>query len=143
MANALESLVRKVSKELRGAQAGTLFKVPEEMQQTPCDFFGYDVNGRAILLECKMVKGKRLPCPGKGGLMPHQLRALMEAHVAGCHSIVLWQRERELAVLTWDVVEQLRQGRKSISWPDLPPLSVVSVEDEEIVRWKLIHAIRP
>jgi hypothetical protein len=39
MANKLELLLRKAGRELADYQVARIFKVPEEMSQTPCDFF--------------------------------------------------------------------------------------------------------
>jgi hypothetical protein len=82
MTNALELLLRKAGRELADHQVCRFFKVPEEMQQTPCDFFGYTKIGRAILIEAKWVHRTNLPINCSPGLLPHQWNELEAANKA-------------------------------------------------------------
>lgn len=97
-----------------------LFKVPEEMTTTPCDFFGYTKDGRAILLECKEVARASLPISCSPGLAPHQWNALRDAGRANCISLICWLRKGVLATIDIDMAVSLSQNRRSIPWKDIP-----------------------
>ena len=117
MANKLEALVRKAGRELMDYQVARLFKVPEEMSQTPCDFFGYTVEGRAILLECKMVNRTSLPIAStSNGLSVHQWNELMDANRANALALICWSRGDVCATITMDIAIKLAEGRRSIAW---------------------------
>lgn len=120
MANKLESLIRKAGRDLADWQVARIFKVPEEMTQTPCDFFGYTTEARAILIECKMVSRTSLPIGKSPGLAPHQWIALEEANRANCLALICWMRYTECAVISMDMAQSMSLGRKSISWQDIP-----------------------
>lgn len=120
MANKLESLIRKAGRDLADWQVARIFKVPEEMMQTPCDFFGYTIAGNAILIECKMVSRTALPICMSPGLAPHQWIALEEANRANCIALICWMRGKECAVLSMDMAQSMSLGRKSIAWADIP-----------------------
>lgn len=121
MSNKLETLMRKCGRILRDQQIATLFKVPEEMQQTPCDFFGYTRSGRAILVECKMVKRTALPIGNDPGLQPHQWCELEDAHRAGALSLIAWApAPGTVAVFSWAQAAQWAAGRASIPWKAIP-----------------------
>lgn len=120
MANALEALVRKAGRELMDYQVARIFKVPEEMTQTPCDFFGYTVSGRAILIECKMVERTSLPINDKSnGLSIHQWNELVDAEKAGCLALICWAQKDICKTITMDMARWFVQGRKSINWKDI------------------------
>lgn len=121
MTNKLETMMRQVGRELRDLQVAWIFKVPEEMQQTPCDFFGYTRTGRAILLECKMVQRASLPIGNSPGLSPHQWMELEEAHRAGAMSMIAWARGEEVAVFRFSLANELLGDRRSIRWDHIPP----------------------
>lgn len=114
---ALERDVRAAAVALYNAQIAYIFKCPEEMQQTPCDFFGFTRAGRAILIECKTVNRPNLPMGSSPGLMPHQIRALKQASQCEAISIVIWRRGSETAVFEWGEVAIASVNRKSIPWP--------------------------
>jgi hypothetical protein len=121
MSNRLETLMRKCGRILQDQQIARLFKVPEEMQQTPCDFFGYTRTGRAILIECKMVKRTALPIGDSPGLQPHQWCELEDAHRAGALSLIAWSPSPEaVAVFSWAQAAQWAAGRASIPWKGIP-----------------------
>lgn len=120
MTNQLETMMRKVGRDLRDQQQAWLFKVPEEMQQTPCDFFGYTRQGRAILLECKQVKGTALKVGGQPGLSGHQWVELEDAHRAGAISLIVWACHEMVAVFSWADAAQALGERKSIPWSAVP-----------------------
>lgn len=119
MTNKLESDFREIARKLYDLQVAYLFKVPEEYHQTPCDFFGHTINGRAILVECKQVNAPSLKVGGKPGLAPHQWIALRQAHRCGAISLVVWQRGSEVVVVPYSVCEVLAEGRRSIPWSDV------------------------
>lgn len=116
MSNRLEACLRKAGRELADYQVARLFKVPEEMQQTPCDFFGYTAIGRAILLEAKMVERESLPIGSSPGLLPHQWNELCDANRAGALALIAWCRDYTVAVISVDMAIALSGGRKSIPW---------------------------
>jgi hypothetical protein len=125
MTNKLELDLRAFARQLYNEQIAFLFKVPEDVQQTPCDFFGHTRFGRAILIECKMVKRRSLPlgAAGANGLQPHQWCALEQAHKTGAISLLLWQNGEDAALLNVPQIKLLAQGRKSIPWPGDQPLT--------------------
>jgi len=115
--NALELLLRKAGRELSDYQVCRFFKVPEEMQQTPCDFFGYTACGRAILIEAKMISGPRLDISAtSNGLSIHQWNELEAANKAGALSLICWARGGDCATLSFDLAAKLAEGRRSIPW---------------------------
>lgn len=118
MTNKLELVLRKAGRELADWQVARFFKVPEEMAQTPCDFFGYTAIGRAILIEAKMVNKTSLPIGDSGhhGLASHQWNELADANRAGALSLIAWARGDICAVISFDVALALAQDRKSIPW---------------------------
>jgi penicillin-binding protein-related factor A (putative recombinase) len=118
MTNKLEADFRAVARQLYDLQVAYIFKVPEEMQQTPCDFFGFTTNGIAILIECKQVNRNALPIGVSNGLAPHQWIHLRQAHRCGTHAFLIWRRAEETAVLPFSVCLELTEGRKSIAWSD-------------------------
>lgn len=119
MANKLEALIRQAGRELADYQVARIFKVPEEMQQTPCDFFGYTVHGRAILIECKMVNRTSLPISESPGLSAHQWNELSDANKAGALALICWSRGHVCATLTMDMAIRLSHGRLSIPWSSI------------------------
>ena len=121
MSNKLEIILRKVGRELADYQVARIFKVPEEMQQSPCDFFGYTVYGRAILIEAKMVDRESLPICSSPGLLPHQWGELSDANRAGALTLICWSRGSTVAVISMDMAIALSGGRKSIPWSAISP----------------------
>lgn len=127
--NELELHVRKVASFLHDHQVARLYKIPNDVkleggvvvhgEQTPCDFIGFTVSGRVILIECKMRQQLSLAV-GDKGLKPHQLKAITECHKAGGIGLLLWQRGDELAVIDPDQVLAYSRGRKSIPWKAIP-----------------------
>jgi hypothetical protein len=116
MSNKLEILLRRAGRELADYQVARFFKVPEELAQTPCDFFGYTVIGRAILIEAKMVERPSLPIGNDPGLQPHQWNELADANRAGALSLVCWARGGICATLSFDLAAKLAEDRRSIPW---------------------------
>ena len=119
MPNKLELMLRKAGRELADYQIARLFKVPEEMTQTPVDFFGYTAEGRAILVEAKMVNRPSLPIGQSPGLLPHQWCELMDANRANCLALICWARGGFCATLTMDMAIDLSAGRRSIPWKEI------------------------
>ena len=115
MTNKLETDIREFARQLYDEQAAFLFKVPEEMTQTPCDFFGFTRLGRAVLLEAKMVNRPSLPLGKEPGLRPHQLRALDQAEKSGCVSALIWRRGDVTVVVPYADIFVVT-GRKSLPW---------------------------
>jgi hypothetical protein len=130
--NKLESLLRKAGRELADWQVCRLFKVPEEMQQTPCDFFGYTPAGRAIMIEAKMVSRPRLPLGQAPGLSVHQWNALREAHRANCLALIAWQRGGTIAVFDVDMAIVLSTGMRSIPWQKIQERFLHPVSDSRV-----------
>lgn len=118
MSNRLETLLRKAGRELADWQVARLFKVPEEMQQTPVDFFGYTASGRAILIEAKLVDRDSLPIGCSPGLQPHQWNELQDANRAGALALICWARTASgsCATITVDIAMALSKDRASIPW---------------------------
>lgn len=133
MTNKLETMLRQVGRELRDLQVAWIFKVPEEMQQTPCDFFGYTRTGRAILIECKMVRSTSLKVCGQPGLSAHQWMELEEAHRAGAVSLIAWAAGGSVAVFPWQEAAAAAEGRRSIRWVDVPSWSKQPFTDEGLM----------
>jgi hypothetical protein len=121
MTNRLELLLRKAGRELADYQVARFFKVPEEMAQTPSDFFGYTAHGRAILIEAKMVHRASLPIADDPGLQAHQWNELMDAHRAGAIALICWSQGQTCATISMDVAITLAADRKSIPWKAIPP----------------------
>lgn len=116
----LESLLRITGRRLAEHQIAYLFKVPEEMTTTPCDFFGYTRTGRAILIECKEVQRPSLPIGTAPGLAPHQWNALRDAGRADCIALICWMREGILATIDIHMAAAFSRGRRSIPWKEIP-----------------------
>jgi penicillin-binding protein-related factor A (putative recombinase) len=117
MTNQLELDMRAFARDLYNANLAFVFKVPEEMQQTPVDFFGWRRDGRAIVIECKQVKRRSLPIgAGTNGLQPHQWNALELAHRCGAVSMLLWRNGEETLALPFSAVLEATADRKSIPW---------------------------
>jgi penicillin-binding protein-related factor A (putative recombinase) len=114
----LELRLRSVFRSIYDLQAAFVFKVPEELQQTPCDFFGFTSKGRAIVIEAKQVKRSSLPVGGEPGLLVHQVRALTQASNCGAISIVVWQHGDDIMCMHWHQASRLAVGRKSIPLMD-------------------------
>jgi len=123
MTNQLETDVRALCRTLYDERLAYGFKVPEEMSQTPCDFFGWTNRGRAIVIECKQVKRKSLPIgAGTNGLQPHQWNALELAHRCGALSFLIWRNGEDTRAIGFSQVAALSAGRRSVEWPLLAPL---------------------
>ena len=120
MSNKLETLLRKAGRELADYQVARFFKIPEEMQQTPCDFIGYTVTGRVILIEAKMVARASLPIGDSPGLSVHQWNELTDAHRAGALALICWSRGDVCASISMGTATLLSQGRRSIAWDEIP-----------------------
>lgn len=116
----LEALIRHTGRVLAEHQIAYLFKVPEAFTATPCDFFGYTKDGRAILIECKEVARASLPIGKAPGLAPHQWNALRDAGRANAISLICWMRKGMLATIDIDMAVSLSGGRKSIPWAHIP-----------------------
>lgn len=120
MGNKLELLIRKAGRLLRDHQIATLRKIPEEFQRTDCDFYGYTIVGRAILVEAKMVNRPSLPVGHPPGLLSHQWVALCEANRANVLTLICWMKGNEIATFDMDMAISLYRGRKSIPWDKIP-----------------------
>lgn len=118
--NELETILRKVGRDLADWQVARIFKVPEEMVWTPVDFFGYTKSGRAILIEAKMVSRPSLAIGRSPGLLPHQWAELCDANRANCLALICWAHRGEVATITVDMAIELSKGRKSVSWFAIP-----------------------
>jgi hypothetical protein len=117
MTNQLELEVREFSRTIYNESAAFLFKVPEELQQTPVDFFGFTRAGRAVLIECKQVRRTSLPVgDGTNGLQGHQWNALELAHRCGAVALLVWRRGADTLVLPFDAVLEATAARRSIPW---------------------------
>ena len=118
--NLLESLLRKAGFELAHHQVARFWKIPEALQQTPCDFMGFTNTGRAILIEAKQVQGTSLSIGKRtNGLQPHQYLALKEANKAGALAFVLWANGDECAQMSFDMVRVFAEYRRSIPWREI------------------------
>lgn len=120
MSNKLELLIRKAGRCLRDHQVANLRKIPEEFQRTDCDFYGYNVSGRAILVEAKMVNRTALPIGQSPGLIGHQWLALCEAGRANVLTLICWMSGNVIATFDIDMAIELSAGRKSIPWESIP-----------------------
>lgn len=120
MTNKLELLIRKTGRKLREYQVASIHKIPEEFQQTPCDFFGYTAIGRAILVEAKMLNRLSLPLGKSPGLSGHQWVSLCEANKAGCLALIVWQKGEWIATISIDMAWKLSEKRRSIPWKEIP-----------------------
>ena len=129
MANELEAHVKHVARVLHEQQVARLYKIPNDIkvvdnqlihaEQTPADFMGFTITGRAIIVECKICTAKSLPL-GPRGLKPHQQIAINEVHKAGGIGLLVWKHGVRYAVIDAGQVNTYRQGRKSIAWKDIP-----------------------
>ncbi len=127
--NALETYVRKLAVALHEYQICRLYKIPNDIKitggkiihadQGPCDFIGFTVTGRAMLVECKMFQKPSLPI-GEKGLKPHQYRALVEVHRAGGIGLLVWQNDFTIAVIDPEQITKYSRGRKSLPWKAIP-----------------------
>ncbi len=120
MGNKLELLIRKAGRCLRDHQVAVLRKIPEEFQQTDCDFYGYNVTGRAILVEAKMVSRPSLPIGKSPGLAGHQWMALCDANAANVLALICWMKGDTIATFDIDMAKSLMAGRLSIPWDSIP-----------------------
>lgn len=118
--NALERMLRAAGRELPDYQIARFWKIPEEMQQTPCDFMGFTASGRVIMIEAKQVTRSSLPIAMSPGLLPHQYGALDECNRAGGLALLCWAQRGICATLSFDQVERYSRGRKSIPWDTIP-----------------------
>lgn len=142
MSNALENSIRRAEPVLRQRQVCTYFKIPNDMRLAgdelvfgdtgPCDFMGHDTRGTVLFIEAKMCKKKSLAVPSKSGIRGHQWMALRDCHYAGGHAVIVWQRENEVAVMTWAKANELRGDRRSIPWPSALSKSL-EADDPSIV----------
>jgi penicillin-binding protein-related factor A (putative recombinase) len=129
MTNTLELLVRRVARSLHENQVARLYKIPNDIkmvdgkvlhaEQTPADFMGFTINGRVIILECKMRDNPSLEL-SKKILKPHQVIAINEVHQAGGIGLLVWQRGDRIAVIDAGQVKTYSEGRKSIPWSAIP-----------------------
>lgn len=127
--NSLELCVQHVANTLHDNQMARLFKIPNDIRladgevvhggQTPCDFMGWTITGRAIAIECKMFKQPSLPV-GEKGLKAHQLIAITECHKAGGIGLLVWQQEETIAIIDPDQIVTYARARKSIPWKSIP-----------------------
>jgi len=120
MTNQLELLIRRAGRKLRDYQVCNIRKIPEEMAQTECDFYGYTAQGRAILIEAKQVSRLSLPIGKKPGLLGHQWVALCEANRANALALLVWQRGDYIATISVDMAIEFSRDRKSIPWDSIP-----------------------
>ncbi len=130
MPKTLEGLLREAGRLLADWQTAFIFKVPEEWQTTPCDFFGHTSEGRAILIEAKEVNRTSLPIGCEPGLAVHQWNALCDANRANCIALICWAREGVCATLTMDMAIELSDGRRSIPWKKIQKRFLHSMEGE-------------
>lgn len=127
--NYLELRVQRVADTMHDHQVARLFKIPNDIRladgevvhgaQTPCDFLGWTITGRAMAIECKMFKQPSLPV-GDKGLKAHQLIAISECHNAGGIGLLVWQHEEIIAVIDPSQIATYSKGRKSIPWMSIP-----------------------
>jgi hypothetical protein len=128
--NTLERRVKQVAKSLHDHQIARLFRIPNDIRlaskddgyqvihgdQVPGDFIGYTVNGRALLVECKMTQADTL-----GTLKPHQRIALLEVQDAGGIGLLVWQVKDKIAVIDADQLRAYTVDRKTLPWRVIPP----------------------
>lgn len=152
MTNELENTMRAAERHLRTRQVCVYWKIPNDIRLTseselifgdtgPCDFMGHTVDGTALLIEAKMCKGPRLAVPSKSGIRGHQWMALRDCHAAGGHAIIAWQRESEVAVLTWNRASNLLGSRRSIPWPAAFATSLEHDEPALVVVAALVNVL--
>lgn len=139
MGNSLEKLIRIAGRQLADMQIASIFKVPEDMSQTPCDFFGYTSSGRAILIEAKKVRATSLKIGGKPGLAPHQWAELDDANRANAIALIAWQNGAEVAVISMDQAIVWSADRKSIPWRRITEDYVQPVPHEDDAHLLLQH----
>lgn len=130
MPKSLEGLLREAGRRLADWQTAFIFKVPEEWQTTPCDFFGHTVDGRAILIEAKEVNRTSLPIGAAPGLRSHQWNALCDANRANCIALICWARAGVCATLTMDMAIELSKERRSIPWKKIQKRFLHSMSGE-------------
>ena len=118
MTNQLELDMRAFTRDLYDRQVAFLYKIPEEMQSTPADFGGFTPSGRAVLIECKQVKRRRLPIGCSNGLAPHQWTALELAHNCGAVAILVWRNGEHTVALPFTAIKDhlAISGEKSVPW---------------------------
>ena len=130
MTNRLETMVRKVAQSLEERQRAKLWKMPNDLRITgsgtavygergPADFFGHTDTGRFVFIECKDIRAPSLAL-GARGIKPHQWIALAELDRAGGVGIVMWARDKQVALIDVDMIKSLTRGRKSVSWKAIP-----------------------
>ena len=130
VSNRLENIVRRAARSLREAQKAKLWKIPNDLRittsglavfsdQSPSDFMGHTIQGRAIMLECKDIKAPSLAF-GRSGLKAHQWIALQECHDAGGLALLAWSRGDWVSLLDMDLVRALSKDRHSIPWAKIP-----------------------
>lgn len=136
----LERMVREASKALEAKGVCRLWKIPNDLRltggsgltfgsQTPCDFFGHDSSGRIVMIECKDIKGHRLPM-SPAGLKPHQRTALEDCAKTSGAAILIWKHgNRVVALSPWEIADYTR-NRRSISWKAVEKLSRPFTRDE-------------
>lgn len=121
MSNKLEMILRHLGRELADYQVCRFYKIPEEMQQTPCDFIGFTAIGRAILIEAKMVNRTALPInDSSNGLSLHQWNELCDANRAGALALICWARQGIVKTFGIDMAIALSKDRRSIPWDGIP-----------------------
>jgi penicillin-binding protein-related factor A (putative recombinase) len=138
----LEAIVRKAAKSLADRDVARIYRIHEgkatkmiptrcacgrvecamsvvHTEESPADFWGFTVNGRAILIECKECGNPSLPL-APSGLKSHQRLALQEVHAADGVALLVWYRRKKIAVIDMDIVARISRGRKSIPWAEIP-----------------------
>lgn len=116
--NKLEHLITLAGRALADRQVCRIFRIPGAMTATPCDFAGYAADGRAILIEAKMVDRSYLPLGKSPGLKPHQWNELCDAQRAGALAIIAWQRGDAVALISPTQAALLAGTSRSIPWQD-------------------------
>jgi penicillin-binding protein-related factor A (putative recombinase) len=127
--NYLELRVQEIANTMHDHQVARLYKIPNDIRladgvvthggQTPCDFLGWTIGGRAIAIECKMFNRPSLPV-GEKGLKAHQLIALTECHKAGGVGLLVWLYHEFITVIEPNQIATYSKGRKSIPWKSIP-----------------------
>jgi hypothetical protein len=137
--NKLEIELRRIGRSLADKQICRFWKVPEEMQQTPCDFFGYTRTGRAILIEAKMAKRNHLPIVKAGkkgtGISHHQLQEMKEADKAGAIAFFVWMNGANVDIIA---PREILPYAKSVAWK--PESKFSGLEDllaKSIASWNV------
>jgi hypothetical protein len=141
--NKLEIELRRIGRSLADKQICRFWKVPEEMQQTPCDFFGYTNTGRAILIEAKMAQRNHLPIVKAGkkgtGISDHQLQEIREARNAGAVAFFVWMKGEECAIFYPSII---MDEDKSVLWSRFSPIPFEKLEDYLAKHISALHATR-